>query len=150
MKSLRFFIFFSVAVLFAGCLSSEISPEAQAQIDAANARVEQLITYNTELVDKFNDGTLTSGEFKEAIDENSKALADAKVELEGALGSGASALDLLLYGGLGGVVGRTAVHAAGGLASMVPGPWGLLISTLCTGLLGGSSGKKKKVEVVTQ
>jgi len=125
MKNLTWF--FLVGCLISSCIN-EVSPEDQAKIDSLD---KKLVTLET----GFKNGELTVAEFQEAV---SGIRSDLK-SIESA-----SAMDIALYGGVGGIAGRTTLHALQAAAPFIPGPWGGVLQGLMSLLLGGSAARAKK------
>lgn len=109
-----------LGALVAGCVAMPQFEAAQAEIAALKAQVAA--------------GTLTPEGFEVAIKRIETALP--------------SPTEMLAVGGLGGVGGRTLLHAGSIGARFLPPPFGAVVGGLLSMLLGGSAGRKKDTMAV--
>lgn len=106
-------------LLLVGCVMPTFTPEQTAHLESADARMEKLAAKYPEIAEEF------------------KAV---KADIEA---SGATPQELAVYGVTGGVLGRSILHAGASFGGMIPGI-GPLLAGLCSLLLAGSKGNKKK------
>lgn len=129
MKNIISFIL--IGILTAGCVG-QMSAEDQATVERLDA---ELIT----LEEGLKTGEITVAEFADQVGKIREEIKNIE---------SASAAEIALYGGLGGIGGRTVLHGLRVAVPFIPAPWGLaaqgLISLLLGGSAAGATDKKKK------
>lgn len=90
-----FILLFAMLILFCGCVSTEEREETMKLVFRYEALQKEL----QEIKDKFDSGTLTSAEAKEASEEIGTLLADTKLEYDRLKEQGYSTKDILLMVG---------------------------------------------------
>ena len=116
-----------VGALVAGCVPEAAKPP----LDHANETMKSM----EETIHE--EGGLTAEEF-------SAGIASLRVDFAEAASKGATAKQMIGYGALGGVGGRSGLHLLSFLLRLVPGPWAGLLSPILVMLLGGSATGNKK------
>lgn len=123
-----------------GCV--KLSQASEAEVAALASANKDVAAKLAEVILKGRDGSLTANEALEAaaafqaqMDANAKAIAEIKASESLTTGG--------LLGAVGGIAGRSMLHALPAVGGLIPGPLGALLSLLGTVLLGGSATKKK-------
>jgi len=116
--------FMLIGILCAGCLETNLSENDRNTLDGLNAKIKIF-------EDGFQSGKLTSAEFFEGVKGIKEDL--GKIEK-------ASAAEIAMYGGAGGIAGRTGLHILRALAALLPGNIGIGLTGLLSMFLGGSGG----------
>lgn len=127
MKNWIAFIF--IGMMTVGCVNA-LQPKDSAKVDSLDKNI-------TVLEEGLASGKITAEQFIATVKNLKKDIGDLK-------DSKLTVTEVLTYGGVGGIGGRTALHALRAGLTFLPGPWGALLSSMLGGLLGGSGGLKPK------
>lgn len=130
-----------------GCLWGS-NPEHVAKLTELESRIEKLAIENADAYKRFQEGTLTSAEFKSLVDANIAEAQSLRDEVKKLQDAGITVQDALAVGAAGGVIGRTLLHGGQVAAGALPPPWGPILSGVLGLLLGGSKSKEPKKDNV--